>query len=103
MTNLAAQFEDEMYNTYQVAAKQYKYRPTLFLQMIQQHGGVGAAKILVAKDAPSDGFRRLWDLGRLDLTAEALILKPQYASLFTEEERAKARQRLVDLEYKFPE
>jgi len=41
-------------------------------------------------------------MGRLDLSAEALVLKPEYRHLFTTEERERARQHLTDMGYQAP-
>jgi hypothetical protein len=41
--------------------------------MVNEMGGVGAAKKLINDPFPSDGFRRLWETGRLDLTVEYVV------------------------------
>ncbi len=38
--------------------------------MISQHGALGATRKLLAAPAVSDGFVKLWENDRLDLTAE---------------------------------
>ena len=43
---------------------------------------------------PSDGFTTLWEHRRLDLSVEFHVLCPEFASLFTPQERRAARQRL---------
>jgi len=48
------------------------------------------------KDEVSNGFTTLWDRKRLDLSVEAYVLRPEYAPLFTEEERGIARARLME-------
>jgi hypothetical protein len=48
----------------------------------------------------SSGFSALYERGRLDLTVEALVGKPEFASLFTEDEIGTARQRLDQLGYR---
>ena len=48
------------------------YRPTYFLRMVNELGGVGAAKRLLGTDDLQAGLTRLWELGRLDLSVEAL-------------------------------
>ena len=48
------------------------------------------------------GFTRLWELRRLDLTVEAVVLRPEFASLFTPDERAVARQRLDSVGFAVP-
>jgi hypothetical protein len=47
----------------------------------------------------SEGFTQLWQRKRLDLTVEAQALRPQFAHLFTEEERDACRRRLADYGY----
>ena len=49
----------------------------------------------------SDGFYQLADLGRLDLSLEALAVKKQFTSLFTDEEANVALERLLFAGYKF--
>lgn len=100
MNDIEAQFDADMENTYLVAKRDLKYNASYLRQMIDQFGGLGAAKRLIAKDNISEGFIKLWELNRLDLTAEALVLKPEYASLFADDEKAKARKRLTDVGYK---
>jgi len=69
--------------------------------MVNEYGGVETAHLLLAKD-PADGFTKLWEKGRLDLSVEALVLKPQFAPLFDEATRQRARKRLADFRYKAP-
>jgi hypothetical protein len=75
--------------------KAFGYNPAYFLRMVAEHGAVGAAKLLLEGDWASDGFTRLWVEGHLDLSVEFLVLHPKYESLFTADERAEARRRLV--------
>ena len=91
---LEQQFNEEMRNIYVVAKKELKYNATRFLQLLSEKGGVAAAKQLIAKDGGTYGFEVLWEMGRLDLSVEALVLKPMYQSLFTDEECALCRERL---------
>lgn len=93
MSDIESAFHQEMLNMYRESAN-IGYRPTYFLQMVQEHGGVEAAHRLLASENVAEGFTKLWELGRTDLTVEAQVLKPEYATLFSEEEREKARQRL---------
>ena len=44
----------------------------------------------------SDGFWALADLGRLDLTLEALVVKKPFTTLFSDREANTALQRLLD-------
>lgn len=70
------------------------YRPGYLLDMIENSNGSAAAKSLIARPQVSEGFSRLWELGRPDLTVEALILEPRWATVFSDAERAIARRRL---------
>ncbi len=78
------------------------YKPTEFIRMVHERGGVETVRTLLNKSTPSPGFDRLWELKRLDLTAEAHILQPQWRELFTPAERQRARDRLADYQYTVP-
>ncbi len=54
------------------------YWATYFLRAVRNHGGLPYAHQLLLMDGTTDGFARLTEEGRLDLTMEALILKPEY-------------------------
>ena len=71
----------------------------LFLNMLSTLGGLGTAKRLLATTDVSSGFTVLCERGRLDLTVEALVVKPEFASLFTEQEIDIGQQRLTQLGY----
>ena len=49
----------------------------------------------------SDGFSLLAQKGRLDLSLEALAVKKQFTSLFSDEEANNALMRLLDAGYHF--
>ena len=78
------------------------YFPGYFVEMVYKLGGVGAAHRLLEQEEPSAGLMRLWEMGLLDHSLEAMVLKPEYASLFSAEELATARRKLADLEYRAP-
>lgn len=78
-------------------AATFDYRPMTFLRMLSDHGGVETARRLIR--GPTSGFTKLWEHRRLDLSVEALILKPEWHSLFTDEERKLARARLREYGY----
>lgn|SRR5262249_13986995 len=101
MNNTEAAFHQSMLDSYHELAK-LGYRATYFLRMVQELGGVQAARQLINQDHVSEGFTRLWEMGRLDLSAEAFVLKPEYRELFTDEERQCARQHLTNMGYKAP-
>ena len=98
MNRLGIQFTEAMRQIYRQAATELDYRPIRFLQMVEELGGVATAKELLAAPV-QEGFTTLWEHGRLDLSMEALVLQPQWSSLFTESELAEARRRLSDAGY----
>lgn len=49
----------------------------------------------------SDGFFQLADKGRLDLSLEALAVKKEFTSLFSDEEANNALSRLLSAGYRF--
>lgn len=94
------QFDDAMRDIYTRAVREANYNPTLYLRMLTEHGPLETARRLLAAPNPSSGFTTLWEKGRLDLTVEALVLKPEFQERFTYEELAVARDRLERLGYR---
>lgn len=90
MDKLALQFESELKGKMLRAKKECKYNPTRFNQMLARYGGVETAKRLIANGIAtgitSDGYTTLYICGRLDLTMEHSVCKPEYQHLFTMEE-----------------
>jgi len=82
--------------------KRIGYPPSGFVGMISSSSAFEAVRTLLAKTTPSDGFGTLWEKGRLDLTVEAMVLKPEWRSFFTASEIAIARKRLSDAKYQAP-
>jgi hypothetical protein len=97
-------FQDAMLDLYRRALKECRYNATVYLNMIQEHGGLEAAKLLLRPgQQAASGLTTLWELKRLDLSVEALVRdEPRWAALFTDAEHAEARQRLDDFEYPRP-
>lgn len=75
------------------------YWASYFLRGVRNHGGLEYARRLLAVDGTTAGFQRLTDENRLDLTMEALVLRPEFAKLFSERERAVAASRLARAGY----
>jgi len=80
-------------------AKEIGYNASRFIQMVNDGGGVIAAKQLINAAQPSDGFTKLWELQRLDIAVEARALKPEFEPLFTEAELTTCRRRLDDYKW----
>ncbi len=95
-TTLERRFHAAMLEIYQRAKHEAGYNATRFLGMVSELGGLETARTLINAPAVSDGYAALWERGRLDLTVEAEVLKPEWHDLFSEHERAIARQRLEE-------
>lgn len=93
------QFDEAMFSIYRKAFYEWGYNATRFLQMLREHGGLDTAKILLYTPGFQYGFEKLWELGRLDLAVEALILKSPWNKFFTNEKKEIARKRLEDCGY----
>ncbi|MDR6832095.1 MULTISPECIES: hypothetical protein [unclassified Sphingopyxis] len=89
---LAREFEAELLSTYRECEK-LGYRPTGMLDLMERLGAIATARHLLARP-PSDGFARLFELNRLDLAIESIVLRPEWSSLFSDHERGIARRRL---------
>ena len=89
--DLVVAFDRAMMQIY-LQAKEVGYPASRFRQMLTAQGGVETARRLLPQ--MSDGFTELWHRKRLDLTVEALVLQPRWASLFLENELEMARVRL---------
>lgn len=81
--------EQKLYDELIVNTKECQklgYNPTAFLEMLSKYGTLGTARKLIHAPHVSDGYSKLFMMGRLDLTLEAVMLKPEYANLLTKEE-----------------
>ena len=98
MPELESQFEDAMYEIYRESHR-IGANPTGFLQMLNEQGALATAQQLLASNRLHSGFRRLWDLRRIDLSVECVVLKQVFRPLFSEEELNVARCRLRKLDF----
>ena len=93
MSELEDKFHQEVLSIYD-DAQELGYRPTHLLRMLHQKRGREVAKQLIRSTQTTEGFIRLWELQRLDITVEAKVLLPEYHDLFTDEERQICKERL---------
>ncbi len=98
MGELSDEFHAAMIGVYE-RAKQQEYFATYFKGMLDQHGGVVTAKRLLAKREIQDGLMRLWEMGLLESSMEALVVQERFQPLFSGAEIAEARRRLEELGY----
>jgi hypothetical protein len=100
-TKLENEFHEAMLNIYRVAKSEAKYNAQRFLQMVVDHGGHEAARMLINASTVSEGYTALWERGRLDLTVEAMVVNtPKFHSLFTKDELQVCKSRLREYGYK---
>lgn len=92
---LEAEFNKDMHwildHEHEVALNSSRFR-----QMIDEHGGVKAAHLLLRPDRelPRDTFGYLRRMKKLDLSMEHYVVQDKYRPLFSEQEREIARWRL---------
>ena len=99
MTGVERRFSDAMFAIYH-EAKGIGYTPSLFRRMLHEQGALRTARQLINASRPSDGYTRLWELGRLDLSVEAVVYNnAEWHSLFTDDELQRCRKRLADYGY----
>lgn len=77
------------------------YRPTQFKEMLGAQGGNATVRQLLAKGKPSEGFTRLWELKRLDLSVEALVVETRWRSLIDPILVQQAERLLTQSSYSF--
>ncbi len=93
-------FQKAMFDIYDAATRlKPPYRPTAFRSMLGEHGGKETADRLLASSQPSSGFGELFSRGRenLRLSVEYLVLSDPWHALFTPEQLATARHRLLEV------
>jgi hypothetical protein len=96
-------FAAAMTDVYRRAKSELGYNATYFLSMLSELGPQETARRLVMATSPSDGFTTLLERKRLDLTVEAVILRPEFQELFTAEEVERARDRLQQYGWSDPQ
>ena len=74
----------------------YGYKPQIFITMCNEEGAVNASKDVINSEKITDGFTRLWELGKLKLSVENIIQEPEWHELFSDDDRKKSKKRLKD-------
>lgn len=91
-----AHFHDEVRRGVDRLKREIAYNPTYFNRMVGEYGPVEATRRLIVADAVSDGFNRLWEHRRLNMSVEALAILPWYSTLFDAAVIARAKHRLTE-------
>lgn len=82
-------------------AEQLKYFPNRFKGMLDGDGGYETVKRILASGRPSEGFEKLWELGRVDLTCEAIIVETKWRRHFDDDLLERAERLLRQIGYPF--
>lgn len=90
----------DMIKIYRETDAQCNYRATGFFQKIQSDGAITTAKEIINNEELTEGFIKLAECNRLDLSVEALIVQEKYKELFTPKERKICINRLKKHGYK---
>jgi 5-methylcytosine-specific restriction protein A len=83
------------------AERAIRYRPNFFLGMLETNGGYLTVIKLLSANGVSDGFKKLWEHRRLDLSVEALVVESEWRSAFDPVLIARAEKRLREVGYQF--
>ena len=95
--SLEDSFHQAMLDIYSLAGKETGYWANYFLRSVKKNGGLATAKkLLISKsnNKIEKGLQALIDAGRPDISVEALALKSEFQSLFTDDEKIEASRRI---------
>ena len=99
MNDVERRFGEAMFAIYR-EAKDIGYTPSIFLRMLNEKGALQTARQLINASQPSDGYTRLWELKRVDLSVEAVVHDDEeWHELFTQAELQRCQKRLADYGY----
>ena len=84
-----------------LAARQAAEALGVRMRPVDAQDAMKQARYILGGHRESDGFSQLAQLGRLDLSLEALAVKKPYTVLFTDEQANNALTRLLDAGYSF--
>ncbi len=87
-------FHDAMVRAYHHLYDRCRYNARYFSNMLRTLGGVTTARELISKPGEGRAFQKMRECGCLELSVEHHILRPEFANLFTAEQREIARRRL---------
>ncbi|MBD7914667.1 hypothetical protein H9660_05865 [Clostridium sp. Sa3CUN1] len=90
----------DMMKIYRETDAQCNFKAAGFFQMIQTEGAITTAKEIINNSEVTEGFIKLAECNRLDLSLEALVIQDKYKELFTPKERKICINRLKKHGYK---
>jgi hypothetical protein len=102
MTEVENNLRHRMLAAAQICKKELRWNPSRAVQMINEHGPIEAARLMVLAPNGTDGFARCWEENRLELSVEHIVLELEFAPLFTSEVLDTARNRLEQARTNLP-
>lgn len=75
-------------------ARENGYTPGRFEGMLDSHGSIKTAKLLIRSGEIQNGLKQQSKMKRVDLSIESIMLNPEFEALFTADELAAAKWRL---------
>jgi len=94
-TEAAKRFHKSVLDAYCDSVKYCGLREARFLKMVDDDGAVKAVKRMLGSNQFVYRVTELVNCGHPEFSAEHLVLRPEYAELFTEQERLIALNRLT--------
>jgi 5-methylcytosine-specific restriction protein A len=94
-----------LYENYEIAGRDLGFWAERFRQSLLKNGGLVVAKRILDKKKTgglTKGFFAAKDAGRLDLSVEAIVLRPEFRPFFSKEELVTARKRLESYGFRPP-
>jgi len=94
---LENELKEDLLNAWKESGKiDKKLQSTFILGFIENYGAIGACKRLMSTglDRIQNGFIKMWELNRMDLTFESIIIKDKFKYLFDENTINTAMDRL---------
>ena len=99
MTDIERRLGEAMFAIYR-EARNIGYAPSIFHRMLHEKGALQTARQLINASQPSNGYTRLWELERLDLSVDAVVHdNTEWHELFTQDELQRCEKRLADYGY----
>ena len=92
----APDLQQELLDNYRQAGRETGYWGRYFLREVQRKGGLATVKRMLSpshSEKITDGWQALIDVGRIELSVESSVLKPEFQELFTEDELREAQRR----------
>lgn len=86
MEKTEAQFQKVLLEKCHEAEEKYGVKCTRLINNIEKYGAVKTVKETIRKKNVSDSYDGLEEKGRLDLTAESMVVDGRFAALFSDEE-----------------